>query len=486
MRVMVLNPPSVYSKNVVRDLVYGCWCKGKRIASAQFPPLSLLYIASMLEKEGHDIIFLDAQTEGKSLAQVEEIASERRPEIIIMPTSTMSFREDAKTLELLKKASGAVSLVYGSHVTFLPKVSLGQKGIDYIAMREPEFIIRDFVNAMGKGTGHEKVNGIGYRKGGKAVINPPYPFIQNLDDLPFPDRRHISKFTYFNPLVKRIHWTAAMTSRGCPGRCLFCSSPNFYGNTLRMRSAKNVVDELEDIRGLGYEEVFFRDETFTAHRKRVEEICNLMIERGLNLTWICNARVDTVDKELLTLMKKAGCHLIKFGVESGVQQILDNINKMIRVEMTRKTFRWAHEVGMETHAHMMLGCIGETKETIKKTMKFIKQLDPTTVTFGAFTPYPGTKIFDIVTKEKPEIGDGSSCDLSKLHTSGFYNYVFCDLTENEIGEAVFNAYRQFYLRPSYIIKRLMSVRSPTQMRRLIFAGLEVLSFTMNRGGGDVE
>ncbi len=482
MRVMVLNPPSVYAKNVVRDLVYGCWCKGKRIASAQFPPLSLLYIASVLEREGHEIIFLDAQSEGKGLEEVKTIAAEKRPEVIIIPTSTMSFREDAKTLEILKEASGAKSLVFGSHVTFLPRISLEQEGIDYIVLREPEYIVRDFINALDGGKDAKKIRGIGYRSGKSVKINPEYPFIENLDDLSFPDRKYISRFMYFNPLVKKLRWTAAVTSRGCPGRCLFCSSPSFYGNTLRMRSPGSVIREMEEIVSLGYGEVFFRDETFTANRKRLTDVCNLMIERGLELSWICNARVGTVDRDTLKLMKRAGCHLIKFGVESGSQKILDNINKGIRVGMTRKTFRWAHEVGMETHAHMMLGCIGETKDTIRKTMKFIKGIDPTTVTFGAFTPYPGTRIFEEVSKKRPEIGDGSSCDLSMLHTTGFYNSVFCDLTEKEIGDAVFNAYREFYLRPSYVMKRLMSIRSPVQLRRLLFAGMDVLSFTMKKGG----
>jgi len=481
MKVALLNPPSIYAKNVVRDLIYGCWCKGKRIASAQFPPLSLLYIASVLENEGHDIVFLDAQAEGKNLSDIEKMVAKKMPEIIIIPTSTMSFKEDAKTLEILKNASGAKTLVYGSHVTFLPKISLEQNGIDYIVMREPEFIIRDFINAMSKDKDFESVKGIGYKKGKKIVINPPYPFIKNLDDLPFPNRKYIAKFVYFNPLVKKLRWTTAMTSRGCPGRCIFCSSPSFYGNLLRTRSAQNVIDELMSIKDLGYEEVFFRDETFTANRKRVEDICNLIIKNNLDLSWICNARIGTVDKKLLILMKKAGCHLIKFGVESGVQKILDNINKGITVEMTRKTFKWAHEIGMETHAHMMLGCVGETKQSIEETIKFVKQIDPTTVTFGAFTPYPGTKIFEMVSKSAPEIGDGSACDLSKLHTSGFYNYIFCDLTEKEIGDAIFRAYRQFYLRPSYIIKRLASIRSLTQFRRILLAGLEIISFTMTKG-----
>jgi len=477
MKVMILNPPSRYSRNVVRDLFYGCWCKGKRIASAEFPPTSLLYVASVIENEGYDISFLDAQAERKNIEEVKKDISNDQPDIIIIPTSTMSFVEDTLTLKELKEECGAITMAFGSHVTFMPRESLQNDGIDFIVMREPEYIIRDFVNAYANGENYKAINGLGYRENGKIVINPPYPFIENLDEMPFPNRKYISKFVYFNPLVKKLPWTTALTSRGCPGRCNFCSSPSFYGKKLRMRSPENVVAELEQIKEMGYREVFFRDETFTANRKRVLKICDLILEKELDLSWICNARVGTLNKEIMIKMKKAGCHLIKFGVESGVQSILDNINKGIDVNMTRKTFQWANEIGMETHAHVMLGCIGETKETINKTIEFVKEINPTTATFGAFTPYPGTEVFEMVKKRVPEISDGSACDLSKLHTKGFYNYIFCNLSDEEIGRAIRKAYKNFYLRPSYIFRRLKMVKSLDEFRRVVSAGFNILSFT---------
>ncbi|MFQ6010407.1 MAG: B12-binding domain-containing radical SAM protein, partial [Candidatus Aenigmatarchaeota archaeon] len=348
-------------------------------------------------------------------------------------------------------------MAFGSHVTFRPKDSLKEEGIDFLVMREPEYIIRDFVRKRRKGKNGKNVKGLAYRTKDSIKINPPYPFIKNLDEMPFPDRSPILNIEYFNPLVRKLPWTTLLTSRGCPGRCLFCSSPSFYGNALRMRSAESVLDELEEIEKLGYREVFFRDETFTSDPKRLKEICEGIKKRGIKLSWICNARIGNVNKDSMKLMKEAGCHMIKFGVESGSQKILDNINKMIKVDMTRLTFKWAHEVGMDLHAHMMLGCIGETKETIRQTINFLKEIEPTTVTCAAFTPYPGTKVFGIVEKKYPEVGDGSACDLSKLHTSGFYNDAFCDLSDKEVGEAVKRLYREFYFRPKYIFKRLASI-----------------------------
>jgi len=377
MKVMLLNPPSKYAKNVVRDLIYGCWCKGKRIASASFPPTSLLLLSAVLKKEGHDVILLDSQAERKDLKEVKKDVKKKNPEILVIPTSTMSFNEDVETLKKIKKVVNVITLAFGSHVTFLPLASLERDGIDYLVMREPEYVIRDFVNAVAKKKDPRKIKGLAYKRGKKKIINNPYPFIKNLDELPFPDRTQILKYAYFNPIVKKIPWTTAFTSRGCPGRCNFCTSPAFYGRKLRFRSPESVVKEMEEIKDLGYKEVFFRDETFTANKIRLIKICKLILERKLEISWICNARIGNLDKKIMKLMEKAGCHYIKFGVESGVQKILDNIKKDIDAKMTRKTFKWANEIGMGTHAHLMFGCIGETKESIEKTIQFIKEINPT-------------------------------------------------------------------------------------------------------------
>lgn len=478
MKVMVLNPPSRYAKNVARDLIYGCWCKGKRIAAARFPPTTLLEVASVLEEDNQEVVLLDSQSADLNLEQVKDKIAKEKPDIIVIPTATMSFNEDMQTLREIKSIIDVTTLAFGSHVTFLPYSSLSQEGVDYIVMREPEYIIREFVRAMQKKKKVEKIRGIGFKSKKRIVINKPYPFIKNLDDLPFPNRKHIINYAYFNPLVKHLPWTTATTSRGCPGRCNFCSAPSFYGCILRFRGAESVVDEMQELVNLGYKEIFYRDETFTAHHPRLMKICKLIKERNIKISWICNSRIDTIDRESMKAMKDAGCHTIKFGVESGSQLILDNIRKGIKVEMTRKVFKDAHEIGMETHAHTMLGCVGETWKTVNESIKFMKEIDPTTLTCGVYTPYPGTEIYETVKRKRPEIGDGTACDLSRLHTQGFYNNVFCSLDDKEVGNVVKKMYRSFYLRPSYVAKRLFSIRSLVDVRRLILAGFDVLSFSM--------
>ncbi len=479
MKILVLNPPSEVTRNVVRDLIYGCWCKGKRIGGIMFPPLNLLYVATVLNNNGKEVKLLDAAGEGKHMSEIKGVIGDY--DVVIIATSTMTFNEDTQILAELKKENNRlITIIFGSHPTFMPNYSLAKEAVDIIVQKEPEYIIRDLIDTLERKDGSwEKTRGIGFRGKERVVINEPYPYVENLDELPFPDRKMLPKhIDYFNPVVKRLPYTTAMTSRGCPGKCNFCTVPSFYGQKTRYRSWESVIEELEIIQSQGYREVFFRDETFTLYKERNVKICQEIIKRKINLSWICNARVGTVDRETMKFMKEAGCHMIKFGVESGDQEVLDNLRKGIKVEMTRQTFEWAHEIGMETHAHIMLGSPGERKDTINRTINFVKEISPSTATFGVCTPYPGTELFSMVVQRYPEIQDGSLCDLRRLHTKGFFNEAFTKLTKIEIEKSIIRAYRKFYLRPLYLVHSLGRIRSKDELKRVFLAGNRILDFSL--------
>ena len=478
MNVLVLNPGSEQTKNVVRDLIYGCWCKGKRIGGMQSPPLNLLYIATILKENKHKVKFVDALSEGVPFGKLIPII--KKSDAIIINTSTMSFSEDTELLKKCKHVNPDIkTVIFGSHPTFMPEDCLEKKSVDIIVRKEPEFIIRDLFNAMEKGK-WQKIKGIGFRKGNKKVINEDYGF-GDINELPIPDRKLLPKnVDYFNPLVKKIPYTTMITSRGCPAQCTFCTVPTFYGSKIRARNEDLVLKELEEIRKQGYKEVWIRDETFTVYKKRNENICKEMIKRKLNLSWLCNARVGTVDKDMMKLMKKAGCHMIKFGVESGVQQILNNVKKGINVKKTEETFSWANEIGMDTHAHMMLGMPGESRKTIEKSIDFAKKIKPNTVSFGICTQYAGTPLYYDVLEKNPEIKDGSSCDFTKLHEKPFFNTYFTSLSEDELEKYVKKAYRKFYFRPGYIFNYLKRINNLDELRRVILAGSNVFSFTVEK------
>jgi len=241
-------------------------------------------------------------------------------------------------------------------------------------------------------------------------------------------------------------------------------------------SAERVIAEIREVARLGYKEIFFRDEIFTAFKERVMKICRTIIDEKIDITWIASARINSVDREMLGLMKKAGCHMIRLGVESGVQELLNNVKKGITTGQTEQVFAWAHEVGMDTHAHLMIGLPGETKETIEETILFVQKIDPTVVTFGIMTPYPGTPFFNELREHHPELGDGTCMDLSKLHTHAYYNETFTALSAEELQKYIRKVYKKFYLRPGYIFKWLKRVRSLDELKRLTLAGTNVFGF----------
>jgi radical SAM superfamily enzyme YgiQ (UPF0313 family) len=199
------------------------------------------------------------------------------------------------------------------------------------------------------------------------------------------------------------------------------------------------------------------------------------------VSWIANARVDMMDENTLKCAKLAGCHTIKFGIESGRQEILDRMKKGYRLQQARDIFDIARRCGIKTHAHIMLGNPGDTKDTIEATIRFALRLDPSTATFGICTPYPGTPLFEMVREKYPQIGDGSSSDLSNLHVKGLFNEHFTSLKKEELRSMVFYAYWKFYVRPAYWIKSLSTqVTGLGDIKRLSIAAANIFSFIASK------
>lgn len=479
MRVLVLVPSSAYADNVVRDVLYGCWCKGRRIGGGSVPPLNALTIATILKHDGVDVTLIDAPEQGLSFKTLARNIGAY--DAILVLSSSMTFEEDAATVHRLKGLHPALkSVFYGSHPSFMPRQCLENPAIDIIVRMEPDLIIRDLLRALAKGDGSwKRVKGIGYREGGEAVVNEEYPFMTDMEDIPIADRSLLPPGArYFNPIVKRYPYTTSCTSRGCPGLCTFCTAPAFSGKKIRFWTADRVLEEIRYLIGLGYREIYYRDETFTFNRKRVREICERIVRERQDITWICNVRVGSADLELLRVMRDAGCHLIKIGMESGAQEILDRSKKNIRVEQTRELFGWAHAAGLDTHAHLMFGMPGESEETIERTISFIREIEPTTIDIGICSPYPGSELFKELLREHPELGDENRLSLKNLHTSGTYNEWYTSVPRDRLEGYIQKAYRAYYLRPGYLLGWLGRMKRPGDIVRILRGGVNVIRFSL--------
>jgi anaerobic magnesium-protoporphyrin IX monomethyl ester cyclase len=393
MKTLIINPPG--EKGFDRS---GRW-PAKSMGGTFIEPLFLAYTAAVLEKEGLPVELIDCRpfyiSQEELLEKIDENAA-----LAVLQTSTPSIDLDLDTAKKIKNKFPKIKIaLVGSHVTILDKeIMENNEHVDFVVRREYEYTIRDLAREIEP----EKILGITFRKNGEIVRNPDRPYIENLDELPFPARHLLPMHTYFDPMFKSRMTFRLMGSRGCVYQCTFCLWPQtMYGRRIRFRDPKKIVDEIEYfINNQGARGFYFEDDTFTTSPKHVEGVCNELLRRKIKISWSCLGRVDTMTEEMLKMMKMAGCYMIRVGIESSSQEILDRVKKGITIEQIVKSMKMMKKIGIKVHASYVLGLPGETKETLEEDVKFAIKLDNDYGQFGMAVPYPGTEMY----KEAEEKG----------------------------------------------------------------------------------
>lgn len=303
-----------------------------------------------------------------------------------------------------------------------------------------------------------QVKGIVFKDGKKVINTGRAEFNRDLDSLPFP-ARYLTPYQKYSSVLSKVQpITTMFTSRGCPYKCLFCNRPHL-GKIFRARSPKNVVDEMEECQKMGIKEVLIYDDTFTVNRKRVLDICQEIKERKLEIDWDVRTRPDTVDEELLIDMKKAGCKRIHYGVEAGTQKILNVLRKGITLEKVEETFRLTKKIGLEVLAYFMIGSPTETKGDILQTIKFAKKLNPDFTHITITTPFPATDLYRLGLEQKVLPYDYWQ-EFAQNPRADFSPYLWEEnLKKEELLQLLQYAYRSFYFRPKYILRKLSGLTS---------------------------
>jgi len=402
MRVVLLNPPDI---TVVKEIssragrtVKGRFSKGE-------PPLGLAYVASALEEAQHDAQIIDCTGSELNWSQICETLEKSNPDLIGITTLTSTLQSAFELARKSKKFYPKVPVVLGGHGTFKIEEPILRsiKSVDIIVRGEGEETVVELADAIESGRYLGGVRGLCFRREtGDVVINPPRPYIQNLDSLPFPARHLLPMESYITEQLphtfgrESFKGTPLVSSRGCPFLCVFCAATRFYGHKWRPRSAENVVEEIahlyQNYKKFGLSGFNFADDNLLADPHRVRKICNLLIDRGLShLKWICEARVDSAEEALYSKMYEAGCRALAFGIESGNDKILRSIRKGITTDMVRRAVKTAKSVGFKIWGYFLVGLPGDTDETIKETMDFAKELDLDVTAFHPMFIYPGTE-----------------------------------------------------------------------------------------------
>ena len=428
-------------------------------------PLGLAYLASVLKD--HEIKIVDSLALNYGMNDIEREIKNFDPAVVGITATTPMIYGAYKTASMAKE-NGCKVILGGPHATFMANEILEEcPYIDIVVRGEGEKTIKELMN----GGNLKNIRGTTFRKNGKIIKNENRPFIQDLDSIPFP-AYHLLPMDKYEADGQRFGMI--LTSRGCPFNCNFCSSSKICGKKWRSRSPSNVIQELQILRDeYGTKEIEFMDDTFTLDNKRADEICDRIIEEKMDISWTCSSRVNTITKKLASKLKKAGCHTIYLGIESGSQRILDKLGKAITIQQAKNAVKIVKEAGLNALGSFIIGIPGETIDMIKKTIKFAKKLRLDFAQFTLCTPYPGTKLFEMAKKN----GLFSTKDWSKYTTLDPVMKIG-ELTQKQLKNLLYRAYMSFYLRPSFLFKQLRERRA--------FLFKKVLSGSLKIFGGRNE
>lgn len=412
------------------------------------PPLGIASIASVLEEKGHTASILDCEALCLSGEKIREAIIKYAPDVVGVSAITTNIHGALEACRLAKEC-GKIVVIGGSHMMVFPHETMTYDFIDYGICGEGEYAFLALLKALEEDDRDlfKGIKGLISRREGQITSNG-IARIDNLDDMPFP-AYHLLPLDNYEMVNSRKKIVSMFTTRGCPYQCGFCFRSSLL-DKLRRRNPLRVVNEIEYVvREFGISHINFVDDTLTLIREHIEAICNELLKKNLRVYWQSPTRVDHVNPELLKLMYKAGCRALRFGVESGNEDILARIGKGTTIEQARNAFRWCREIGIDTVAYFIIGYIGETEETIKRTIAFSKEIGATYAAFFPATPMPKTKLFDMAAADglvEPNYWE----DFVLGKRADSLPFLFPDA-----GKWVAKAYREFYFRPSYIAYRLM-------------------------------
>jgi radical SAM superfamily enzyme YgiQ (UPF0313 family) len=459
MKILLIHPPS--RKRNREDVVV--------------PPLGLAYLAAVVEGEGHKVKIIDAFALGMDWREFEAEVKKEKADLVGIGGMTPTVDNTLRAIKICRPYTA--TLVMGG-----PHLSVHQQEffrdcpeVDFGIVGEGEMAFSGLVKRLEEGKAPWEVPGLVSAE----KRNPPGKFISDLDSVPFPARHLLPNQAYHYALWPGKKITTVITSRGCPYQCIFCDK-SIFGSKWRARSSQNVLDEIEQIvKDFKIYSIILYDDLFTLNKQRVIEICQGILDRGLRIEWKCEGRVDRVDAEMLGWMKKAGCSLIAYGVESGNQEGLDYLRKKTTLSQIRQAFELTHKAGIRPMAYFILGIPVETFEQGLQTVEFARELKPEYAQFSILSPYKGTKLYDEA-KAKGwyrEVNANNPFDKDQKRPVLLSE----NWSDETLREILKQAHKRFYFRGGYILNRLRGVKSFREIRSLWGVGCGLLHWYFSKG-----
>ena len=502
--ILLVNPPAPDG---------GIWIRSQHRVGRRsrenmiWPQVDLAQMAAILMPE-YTAEIVDCVALRMGWPDFEKLLEEKRPRYYVTQVTAPSLRNDMHGV-FLARSLGSRTLAFGTHVTPLTLETMRPfPALDFILRGEPELTLRELVDTLegrapsngavakmlaetglldgegkrkkeeGRGAKEDLqgIAGLAWRDRGEIVINPDRLFIPSLDDLPMPRHEMLPLNKQRMPMIKGP-FTFIVTSRGCPAGCKYCIKHVSYQNSVRLRSAPLIFEELQLLSKLGIHYVHMYADLFTVNRAQVVDLCRLIIDSGLEVHWTCNSRVDYVDEEMLQLMGQAGCWYVSWGIESANEQILRTAHKGYKKEQVLKALTWAKQAGISNWGFFIIGLPGETEETIRQTIDYAKSLPLDIALFHIAAPYPGTPFFYEVA-EKGWFRPGTKWEEVDMDESTVLDYPGLPAERLEYWQK--RATREWSFRPGPMLTFLKGLNSWEGFKSAVSVGAQMLRFV--RGG----
>ncbi|MCX5667400.1 MAG: radical SAM protein [Candidatus Omnitrophica bacterium] len=461
--ILIINPPSPESFQANRDFMGGFGATNAK-GVTRVPSLAAAYVTGALKHEGFDADMIDLAVENDPERIVDSIG---KPPLIGLHCGTATFKDDLRFADRVKQKTGAFIFMFGPQVSVTPEYAKAHSSLDAVICGEPEFASVDLAKLIIAGESDlSDIKGLWWCKDG-IVKNPPRPFEKDLDRIPFPYRnaKYTDRYFYRDGETPFI---TILASRGCPYDCVYCPYPVSQGTKFRARTPQNVIDELlYEKKRVDYKMVLFRDPVFSFNRERTIELCRLLKE-NVSVMWRCETACLNVDNELLDIMKASGCIGINFGIETGSPSLIGRYAKKTGgLDRIKSVFAHCRKIGMGTIGFFMVGLPGETRKTMRETLKFAIEIDPAEVNFTTATPFPGTAL----NKMMRETGKITGDEFEDFRIYGCVTGVQ-DMKPEEVRSELIKMYLAFYLRPQRLITEIS--KNPIHFLKKSFSMLFLL------------
>ena len=425
------------------------------------PPTDLMYLASVAEKEGFEAKICDYSQGGDLVEDLKEF----KPDYLVVNVATPTLEHDLDALKIAKDIlPNVVTIAKGA--IFLTKsedILKNHEALDIVIFGEAEDTLKEILQGV------EKPLGIYYREDGQIKFSGVRPFIDNLDEIPFPARHLVDNTIYRRPDNNKVQ-AVVKVARGCPFHCFFCLATPVSGAKVRRRSVENIVEELKEcVEKYNITNFVFWSDIFNLDKNWTMALCQAIIDSGLKITWSANTRADTADDEMAKMMYKSGCRLVSIGVESGSQYMLEKMGKKITLDDVRRTVKTFKDAKIRIYNYFVIGLPWESEETVEETIRFAIELDSDFISFYTATPLPGSRFYEYA-KEHNLFDKETS-----FENAYFYPAVNThNLTRDRVFELHKSAIKRFYLRPLYILKMLTRIRSFAEVKSYFTAGINLL------------